>query len=444
MTIEFDHTEIEPSPDRRSSTRSRRRLAAGVAAAMLVAAAGGVGYGIGRNVSDDAVTLAPADTPATEAPAPAATSPEAAAPLSPSTTVEMMSEDSNASMNVSGSMGASMFGAEPLTLLAERNTDDGFTLRAHLGQLWDNGTYDGGYPNGWTPASWCNPNGQLRVALGGNGVIDTGSVPWWSEPRNGTAVSVVPLGAADGNPRWVVVAQAPVDVTNVTVTFDDGATDTVAPTNGVALLSVPGQPAEQVDESDYSYWTIPPVSYTVIFDGASGPTEVTSDGVGGWGDPEYRAACEPPPPALPEAGEQPADPASAEAEIRAAMTALYAAVGTDDVGSDLLDDATGVAEARAQVQAGGYADDAAGATATIDELVFTTPSESWFRYSIDTPGNDFSNRYGIAVLIDGVWKITRSTVCQDLAMAGGDCGGNWQGIYPPGTYGTDDYSSMGD
>jgi hypothetical protein len=113
------------------------------------------------------------------------------------------------------------------------------------------------------------------------------------------------------------------------------------------------------------------------------------------------------------------------------MTALYGVVGTDDVGSDLIDDPTGVAEARQQVQDGDFAEDAAGASATIDELVFTAPDEAWFRYSIDTPGNDFDNRYGIAVLVDGVWKITRSTVCQDLSLAGGDCGGGWQQIYPP-------------
>ena len=72
--------------------------------------------------------------------------------------------------------------------------------------------------------------------------------------------------------------------------------------------------------------------------------------------------------------------------------------------------------------------------ATIAELVFTAPDEAWFRYSIDTPGNDFDNRYGIAVAVDGVWKITRSTVCQDLSLAGGDCGEGWQTIYPPGAF----------
>ena len=38
----------------------------------------------------------------------------------------------------------------------------------------------------------------------------------------------------------------------------------------------------------------------------------------------------------------------------------------------------------------------------------------------------------LAVLVDGVWKITRATICQDLSLAGGDCGGDWQQIYPPG------------
>ena len=115
------------------------------------------------------------------------------------------------------------------------------------------------------------------------------------------------------------------------------------------------------------------------------------------------------------------------------MAALYGAIGDGVERSDFIDDPTGVAEAREQVQAGGYADDAASAQARIDELVFTAPDEAWFRYSIDTPGNDFDNRYGIAVAIDGVWKITRATVCQDLSLAGGDCGAGWAPISPPGS-----------
>jgi hypothetical protein len=229
-----------------------------------------------------------------------------------------------------------------------------------------------------------------------------------------------------------VVVQAPGDVANVRVVFADGFADETAPENGFAVLTAPGQAPTSVDEGDYTYWLDPTPSFEVTFEGAAESITLGSDRVGTWEDPEFRRSCTPPPPALPDAGEQPADPTAADAEIRLAMSTLYGVVGTGDIGSDLIDDPTGVAEAREQVQAGGFADDAASAAATIDELVFTAPTEAWFRYSIDTDGNDFDNRYGIAVLVDGAWKVTRSTVCQDLSLAGGDCGPGWQQIYPPG------------
>jgi len=66
----------------------------------------------------------------------------------------------------------------------------------------------------------------------------------------------------------------------------------------------------------------------------------------------------------------------------------------------------------------------------IEELVFTTPDEAWFRYRIETAGIDLDNRYGMAVVVDGSWRITRDTLCQDLSMAGGDCG-DWQPVLLP-------------
>jgi hypothetical protein len=312
-------------------------------------------------------------------------------------------------------------------------------LRAHLGETWDQyGEGDWGAGE-WRPAPWCFESGQLRVSMTGNGIVDVGVSPWFSEPFKGRSVSATLLGGNDSSPQWVVAVQAPPDVTTVRIVFADGSTDAAAPQNGVVVLTGPAAPSEPVDEGDYTYWLDPSPDYEVTFEGGAEPVSLGAEGVGTWDDPEFQESCTPPPPALPDAGEQPTDPAAAEAEIRAAMSTLYGTIGTGDVGSDLLDDPTGVAEARAQVQEGGFADDAAGAVATIDELVFTTPAESWFRYSIDTPGNDFSNRYGIAVLVDGVWKINRSTVCQDLSLAGGDCGGNWQSIYPPGAFPDEEY-----
>ena len=444
MTLEFD--ELEVADDGSNGGRGRRRIVAAVVAAMLIAAAGGVGYGSGRGVDRD---TSPADggssaddEAAGDAAAAATTSPtieEPSATLAP--TSEYESDDGAEQIEVgdtgirsSGGTGYAAFGSQPMATLYERSTDSGVVLRVQLGQMWDMGVGGDWGAGDWRPAPWCFEAGQLRVSMMGNGIVDVGGAPWYSEPFKGRAVSWLLLGGNDGDPHWVIVAQAPEDATNVRVAFADGSTDEAAPQGGIAVLTGPGEPSTPVDEGDYTYWMDPTPSFEVSFEGGAEPVTIASDGAGPWDDPEFRESCTPPPPALPDAGEQPADAAAAEAEIRTAMTSLYGAIGEGVEGADFIDDPTGVAEAREQVQAGGFAEDAASAEATIDELVFTAPDEAWFRYSIDTDGNDFDNRYGIAVAIDGVWKITRSTVCQDLSLAGGDCGAGWEQIYPPGAY----------
>jgi len=428
MGITFDDLQVEPDDGGRG--RSRRRWMAGVGAAMLIAAAGGVGYGIGRSVGDDTsgvASSAESGAPSTEA-EPAMTEPTVDVPATSIGGVVSSAGDTSAS----GGSGYSLFGAQPMQLVAERTTESGFTLRVHLGETWPDGAiYDDGYGAGdWRPAAWCFPSGQLRIAMSGNGVIDVGSTSWFTEPYKGRAISWLTLGAADGSPQWVIVAQTPPGTTGVTVTFADGATDSTTPQNGVAILTAPGAPSTQIVEGDYTYWSDAQPEFEVTFAGADGGV-VSADGVGDWNDPEYRAACEPPPPALPDPGEQPADAEAAKAEIVAAMTALYDSTDVPDGDAAYLVDSTGVTDARAQVAEGGFSSEASSAQAVVEELVFTSPTMAWFRYRIDTAGVGLSNRYGIAVLVDDQWKITRDTVCQDLSMAGGDCGGGWITIQPP-------------
>ena len=45
------------------------------------------------------------------------------------------------------------------------------------------------------------------------------------------------------------------------------------------------------------------------------------------------------------------------------------------------------------------------------------------RYDINVANYsmDFTDRIGRALLIDGVWKVARVTVCADLSLAGGTC-----------------------
>ena len=54
-----------------------------------------------------------------------------------------------------------------------------------------------------------------------------------------------------------------------------------------------------------------------------------------------------------------------------------------------------------------------------------------FRYRIETTTGTFGQRFGVARNIDGTWKITRATICQDLSLAGGDCGGDVGMVTPP-------------
>ncbi len=452
MTIEFDAFTTDPAP----GGQPRRRVAAALGATMLVAAAGGIGFGLGQNASDNA-ELAPADQPASTDAAGSASDSATDAPVTPATIapvepvatepVEAMTESAVTESEgdaidiiASGGGGWSMFGDQPMQLLLERTTDTGVLVRAHLGETWEqeyNEFDDFGGPEGWRPPAWCFESGQVRIALGGGAstgadVIDVGSVSWWNEPYEGRAVSHLTMGAVDGNPHRVVFVQAPADVDSVSVTFGDGATDSTTPSNGVALLVVPGAPETIVHEDGDYTWIEYVRDFDVTFNASQGEAINVDGRQSGWEDPAFQASCSPPPPALPEPGEQPADADVQEQVIVELMALIYS---NDDSAENAnrIDDPTGIAEAREQVRAGGFEEAAASAAAIVEELVFTSPTEAWFRYRIETTTGTFDQRFGIAVDIDGQWKITRNTICQDLSLAGGDCGGNVEMIRPPGS-----------
>lgn len=435
MSITFDELEIEPGEGK--PHRARRMVAVVGAITVLVAAvAAAAGYAVGRSRVDDAEVAVgedasdePTTTDATAA-ADAVGDDVEAGTVTESVPPMISWGSASASIEGSGGMGYSAFGPLAQELLAERTTDDGFTLRAHLGEVWDEGTETWG-PGGWSPAPWCFESGQMRIALAGNGVIDLGTVGWYREPYRGRAVSYVLLGVADAQPRWVVVAQVPEDTASVTVTFADGSSDSVEPQNGIALLTVPGAMPEPVSADEFGYYEPQVPDFDVEIEGGSAAGAVSSGSVGDWNDAEYREACTPPPPTLPDPGVQPDDPEAAETAIAAAMTGLYDFA--DDVPSDrYVDDPAGVDDAGLAVRDGSMGEQVEGAQPVIEELVFTSPTEAWFRYRIDYPDAAvlLGQRFGIAVLVGETWKITRDTVCQDLSLGGGDCG-DWQPVVPP-------------
>jgi hypothetical protein len=131
---------------------------------------------------------------------------------------------------------------------------------------------------------------------------------------------------------------------------------------------------------------------------------------------------------------QPADPAAAAAQIRQRHALLAdRSVPADLRLADLLDDDTGVQAAIASLDDSPSREAAASATFAIDELVFTTPAEAWFRYTITTPSSTYGDRFGNAVFNGHVWQITRATICQDLALALSPCVPDPPMVEPPST-----------
>ena len=187
-----------------------------------------------------------------------------------------------------------------------------------------------------------------------------------------------------------------------------------SPTNGLALLAVDGVIAD---------------TFTVSVTHADGTTTKPSSIAGQQGAnlaasaSEYNDNCQPPP-ALPAAGEEPADAVAAEAALRDAFAKVYSLGHAPLVdNSAYIDDITGVAVASQRLITGPFVDAGKSSDATIKVLVFISPSEAWFRYDLATSTSSFSNRYAQAHLgADGLWTITRQTICQDLALApGAEC-----------------------
>lgn len=127
---------------------------------------------------------------------------------------------------------------------------------------------------------------------------------------------------------------------------------------------------------------------------------------------------------LPPPGEQPEDPAAAEQAVRATWDAMYGdpASMTPEQQASLVDDARGLDEGLAHIRERYSADEIAGTTIEIDEVVFASPEQAFVEYTVDAgPLGSFPGRFGELVLIDGQWKLTRHTVCSLLGLAAYQC-----------------------
>jgi Clp amino terminal domain, pathogenicity island component/ClpX C4-type zinc finger len=120
-------------------------------------------------------------------------------------------------------------------------------------------------------------------------------------------------------------------------------------------------------------------------------------------------------------GEQPIDPDLAEAEIVAIFTD-YGALSADGRSAIRIEkgDNLGWAVAAARENRPAYLDQEI--IFAVDEIIFVEPEHAAVWYSIFVNGGQVLNRHRAdALVVDGVWKMARSTFCEIMAMAGVGC-----------------------
>jgi len=288
---------------------------------------------------------------------------------------------------------------------------------------------------------FCDPVGDLAAWAITDDVVLQGSAPWTEGaiPELWPSLMFGGMGEVD---FLAVVMQVDADVRSVRLTSPSGAVDEMEPVGGAVVLAVPSREGD----GDIGMMGGDPDAfdgYQLVAQNADGTArradwDVIQQGHPAWGGPgpcnqgmegeiivDSEVIDTVPAttmPDLPSAGdEQPADPVAAQAQVEANFDSLYGNPDDDVDRSDIIDDASGLDVVRDQVEDNGFGDEAESATVTIQELVFTSPEEAVFEYTLTTSAANFPGQLGRARLLDGTWKITRGTLCQDLAKAGATC-----------------------
>ncbi|MGB8859333.1 MAG: hypothetical protein WCC60_08755 [Ilumatobacteraceae bacterium] len=322
----------------------------------------------------------------------------------------------------------------------ERVTAEGLTVRLHVS---DNPDVVGQQPPPAAGApAWCEATGMaFGTVISDLAVAQSQmAVSKVAAPNGGGQLLMG--GVLEGSPMWGVVVQVPPQIALVRASLPGVEPDEMEPVDGVAIVALPA-PARPVGAAPIPNRVDPwgigidLGRAKVEFVSASGHSEtfdVSTDFMGPamWNDqrcwPQAFPQGEPepaPPPVLPDPGEQPADAVAAEAAVAGALGELYAApIEEGREFFDLIDDASGIdlnvasslkdqPELRNLLTKG---------DATISELVFISPIEAFFVYDLDAPYGPVVNRFGRARFVDGRWKITRGTFCQETLPYGVICG----------------------
>jgi hypothetical protein len=118
----------------------------------------------------------------------------------------------------------------------------------------------------------------------------------------------------------------------------------------------------------------------------------------------------------------PPDVAAAKQSVIHAYQVVYDGTQSPDTRLAFIDDPSGVAAAFQQAAGGPLAAQAAAIKARIDDVTFNSAVDASVRYAVLVNGvPQFQSRLGEARFDNGLWKVSRATVCADLQEAGAPC-----------------------
>ena len=289
-----------------------------------------------------------------------------------------------------------------MPLVYHRVTEAGSELWVRLGPAGSSSML---FPSGWTPPAWCYPAGRARLAFVDGATVGEKYFNYFAGVKDDALVEVGHGGYADGHPMQIYPVQVRPGIVAVELTSSAGLVDRAAVDNGWAVVVFPGEYDDSIVIS--------------VIDDAGVSTPATD--YNGESTPVWSADCTEPAYTLPSPGEQPGDPAAADAALRARFGELWAgdmqAVERFD---EYIDDSTGLAEVTEKVLTGPYADVVATVQRIIYEVVFVPPTESWLSYKL-TSFRIVQTFFGHAELVDGEWVFARAMVCQEVALTGTQC-----------------------
>ncbi len=327
------------------------------------------------------------------------------------------------------------------TRLFTRTTESGIEVRVYESDdanMWGPGFVPEDVPD------WCIPVSSVSATALTLDAIGQAQMPRSKEAPPDPAISFGLGGIVEEAPLALLVVQLADTVTQARLSHPSGATDSMEPIDGLAVLAVnvpmPDDDADDANGAFFDPWNgIASTLALEVLHADGGSDRYTQNdlmnGIPMWGSPE----CNPgmmtegtapemtaPDLKLPKPGaEQPVDPVADRAAIEQAFVALYNDLGSKATLFRYLDDASGIDLTMKAIMRD-HGDAIRAMEPEIDEMVFFSPIEASFTYTsgLDPWDDGFSGTlqsFGRARIVNGVWLITRSTVCQEIMKVGVQC-----------------------